>query len=108
MKRLASSTVRILLAVLALGALTIAQRTPETPGEIARAVADGRARADEIVIKFRPGTTAAEESDARAWVNAQRSELLRANAAGETELATVRPGMALENVVALLNQNPAV
>ena len=49
MKTLASSTVRILLAVLALGALTIAQRTPETPGEIARAVADGRARADEIV-----------------------------------------------------------
>ena len=45
MKRLASSTVRILLAVLALGALTIAQRTPETPGEIARAVADGRASA---------------------------------------------------------------
>ena len=76
MKTLASSTVRTLLAVLALGALTIAQRTPETPGEIARAVADGRARADEIVIKFRPGTTAAEESDARAWVNAQRSELL--------------------------------
>ena len=108
MKTLASSTVRILLAVLALGALAIAQRTPETPGEIARAVADGRARADEIVIKFRPGTTAAEESDARAWVNAQRRELLRANAAGETELSAVRPGMALENVVALLNQNPSV
>lgn len=63
--------------------------------------------ADEILIQFQPGGTAAYRADARSWIGAVRQELIRRNGAGELELARVR-GVSIETAAALLRRHPAV
>ena len=84
-----------------------AQR-PANDGDITQAVVDGRARANEVLIQFRPGANASDQRDARAQVNAQRKELLHADREGELELAELPVGLPLAAAVAILSRNPAV
>ena len=46
--------------------------------------------ADEILIQFRQGATAAERADARRWVGGARRRLVRRNGTRELEIATTR------------------
>src|ERR1700752_1963380 len=93
-----------ILTVLALVLAVVASRGSivETQSPAAEFVAG------ELLIQFRPGTTAADRADARSWVGALRRELLRGNGAGELEVARVPPGRAVQQAVALLLQHPAV
>ena len=63
--------------------------------------------ADEILIQFRQGATAAERADARRWVGGARRRLIRRNGTGELELATTR-GRSVEDAAAVLRLHPAV
>ena len=63
--------------------------------------------ADEILIQFRQGATAAERADARRWVGGARRRLIRRNGTGELEIATTR-GRSVEDAAAVLRLHPAV
>jgi hypothetical protein len=76
---------------------------PPAPGVDVPAFVDG-----QVLIQFRPTATEADKSEARGFVNAQRSRLLRTAAAGELELATLGPGVPVSVAVDVLSRHPAV
>lgn len=63
--------------------------------------------ADEILIQFRQGATAADRDDARRWVGGTRRRLIRRNGTRELELATTR-GRSVEDAAAVLRLHSAV
>lgn len=104
------TTTRSLLLSLALGIALFpggahAQPPAGTPGQgvDTPAFADG-----QLLIQFRPTATESEKTEARGFVNAQRSRLLRAAAAGDLELASLPPGIPVNVAIDVLARHPAV
>ena len=62
----------------------------------------------ELLIKFRPGTSDNDKRDARDWFNAQRAQVIRADAAGDLELARLPSGVPVELAADVLSQHAAV
>ena len=77
MKRILTVLVLVLAVVVSRGSIV----DPQSPA--------AEFVADELLIQFQPGTTAADRADARGWVGALRTELLRRNGNGELEVARI-------------------
>lgn len=61
----------------------------------------------EVLIHFHAAATPLERAEARSWVGARRTQLLRRNGGGELELAAV-PGRGVHEAVALLRLHHSV
>ena len=107
MKRFLGTAGVIVLVAAAVAPSLRAQR-PANQRDLTQAVVDGRARAAEVLIQFRPGTNADDHRNARAEVNARRKELLHTDRDGELELAEVPAGLPLADAIAILSRHPSV
>ena len=108
MKRIAVISV-LFVAIMGIAlSRTHAQGPPDSANPVAIALAQGRALPNQLLIQFRAGASELDKGEARGWVSAQRKELLRGNGGGELELATLPPGLPLDNAIALLSRHPAV
>jgi subtilisin family serine protease len=62
---------------------------------------------NEIFIQFKPGASAADKADARAWVAGSRKKALRSRKGGDKEVLTITT-RGVEDGIAVLRQHPAV